>query len=81
MFYALKKLVSYIVVQLVYSEILQNVGFKIKKNDQGVTNKDINDAQCTIIAWNVDDLKVSHATQNVVMEVMSKMKAAIEGNV
>ena len=37
--------------------------------DDCVANKDINGSQCTIV-WHVDDLKISHADEKVVTEVI-----------
>ena len=47
------------------SETLVSWGFTINPYDQCVANKQINGRQCTIV-WHVDDLKISHVSEDVV---------------
>ena len=49
-----------------FTENLAEIGFKINLYDTCVANKVINGKQCTIV-WYVDDLKVSHVEQKVVL--------------
>ncbi len=45
-------------------------GFVLNPYDECVANKQINGQQCTIV-WHVDDLKVSHADEAVVTEILA----------
>ena len=51
---------------------LEGLGFKINPYDPCVANKDINGEQLTVV-WHVDDLKVSHKDENVVLAFCVKM--------
>jgi hypothetical protein len=47
-------------------------GFKIKPYDWCVTNKMIDGKQCTIL-WHVDDLKISHVSEDVNTEIINRI--------
>jgi len=51
------------------SSILVSWGFMINPYNQCMANKQINCKQCTII-WHVDDLKISHVSENVVEDII-----------
>ena len=53
---------------------LQEWGFIVNPYDWCVANKDFNGSQCTIV-WHVDDLKISHASSEVVTGVIGKLKS------
>ena len=56
------------------SEFLVNrLGFEINPYDECVANKIIDGSQCTI-AWYVDDLKISHKSQDVLEEVFKELQ-------
>ena len=61
-----------------FSENLQKLGFVLNDYNQCVANKYIDGTQCTI-AWYVDDLKISHVWEEVVMEVLQQIEETIEG--
>ena len=48
-----------------FSETLQQEGYKINPYDRCVANKEIESSQCTIV-WYVDDNKISHKNESVV---------------
>ena len=52
---------------------LSNMGFTINPYDKCVANKQINGKQCTIV-WYVDDVKISHAEEKVVRQVISDIE-------
>jgi len=52
------------------SETLVSWGFTINPYDQCVANKQINGRQCTIV-WHVDDLKISHVSEDVVENIIA----------
>jgi len=64
-----KALYGMLQVSLLFWQLLSNMliswGFKINPCDQCVANKQINGKQCTII-WHMDNLKISHMSENVV---------------
>ena len=47
-------------------------GFKLNMYDNCVANKQINGMQCTIL-WHVDDMKISHAKDAVLDEVITDL--------
>jgi hypothetical protein len=51
---------------------LEDMGFVVNLNDFCVTNKVIDNAQCTIV-WHVDDLKISHVNPNVESKVIDNI--------
>ena len=55
------------------SNFLRKMGFKQNKYDLCVANKRINDNICTV-AWHVDDLKISHKSQEVVKEIIEQLE-------
>ena len=56
-----------------FANTLQKMGFKVNPYDRCVANKMIRGKQCTI-AWYVDDNKLSHVEENVVTEILDKVK-------
>jgi hypothetical protein len=54
------------------SGYLERQGFILNPYDECVTNKIIDGSQCTIL-WHVDDLKISHAKQEVLEEVIDTL--------
>ena len=52
---------------------LEDMGFEINPYDTCVANKIINGSQCTI-CWYVDDLKISHIEEDVVMKVIKSIE-------
>jgi len=52
------------------------MGFEINPYDSCIANKIIDKKQCTI-AWYVDDMKISHANQDVVTQKSYKI---LKGN-
>mmetsp|Transcript_22128 Transcript_22128/g.61498 ORF Transcript_22128/g.61498 Transcript_22128/m.61498 type:complete len:143 (+) Transcript_22128:475-903(+) len=48
------------------------LGFEVNPYDKCVVNKIINGKQCTI-AWQVDDLKISHAEESVLDDVIKQL--------
>ena len=60
-------------VALLFWQMLSGVqvsrGFMINPYDQCVSNKQINGKQCTII-WHVDNLKISHMSENIVEDII-----------
>jgi hypothetical protein len=48
---------------------LRKMGFEINLHDPCVVNNTVNGSQMTI-RWHVDDLMMSHANQDDIMEVM-----------
>lgn len=56
-----------------YSTTLKSFGFKLNLYDLCVTNKLINNHQCTIM-WHVDDSKISHVTEYVVRDIVKKIE-------
>ena len=57
---------------------LEKLGFKINPYDPCVANKMINGKQCTI-CWYVDDLKISHMEEQVVMDMLAEIESKFEG--
>jgi hypothetical protein len=55
---------------------LRDVGFEINPYDPCVANKTVNGTQMTV-RWNVDDLMISHASQDNIMAFMKKIKDII----
>jgi hypothetical protein len=53
---------------------LQELGFALNPYDNCVANKTIDGTQCTIL-WHVDDLKISHATQAVLEDLIDSLNA------
>ena len=53
--------------------LTNHLGFEINPYDECVANKIINGSQCTI-AWYVDDLKISHKSQEVLEEVFNELQ-------
>ena len=54
------------------SETLQEWGFLLNPYDKCVANKNIEGKQCTII-WHVDNLKISHANEDVGENILKKL--------
>ena len=54
--------------------LTDRLGFTINPYDECVANKIINGSQCTI-AWYVDDLKISHQSQDVIEEVFQDLQS------
>jgi hypothetical protein len=54
------------------SGYLQREGFTLNPYDECVANKMIDGAQCTIL-WHVDDLKISHAKQDVLEDLINTL--------
>jgi Reverse transcriptase (RNA-dependent DNA polymerase) len=54
------------------SGTLTSWGFILNPYDSCVANKEINGKQCTII-WHVDDLKISHADDGVITEILKEL--------
>jgi len=52
---------------------LQEMGFEINPYDPCVANKMVNGTQMTI-RWHVDDLMISHLSQDKIMKVVQGMK-------
>jgi len=55
------------------SEKLHEWGFTLNSYDKCVANKNIEGKQCTM-TWHVDDLKISHASKDVVEDIIKKLK-------
>jgi hypothetical protein len=55
------------------TEKLKEWAFKINPYDWCVANKTVNGTQCTIV-WHVDDLKISHVSENVVTNVIKQLE-------
>ena len=51
---------------------LENMGFEVNPYDPCVANTMVNGAQCTV-CWHVDDPKVSHVDEVVVMAFLLKL--------
>ena len=62
-----------------FTENLEEMGFKINPYDTCVANTTINRNQCTIV-WYVDDLKVSHIDRQVVLDVLQETEDRFHGN-
>ena len=56
------------------TESLKMRGFVINPYDWCIANKLINGKQCTIV-WHVDDLKISHAEDSVLDEIIASLNA------
>jgi Ca2+-binding EF-hand superfamily protein len=56
-----------------FTTTLQGMGFKVNDYDRCIATKQINGKQCTI-CWYVDDNKISHMDQEVIDEVINKLK-------
>jgi len=54
------------------SSTLVSWGFTINPYDQCVVNKEIEGRQCTTV-WNVDDLKISHVSKDVVEGIIEEL--------
>ena len=52
---------------------LKSMGFQLNPNDPCVTNMVITGKQCTI-CWYVDDLKISHESEDVVSDIIFKIE-------
>ena len=52
---------------------LQDMGLRLNKYDPCVANKIIDGKQCSI-TWYVDDLKISHADDNVISKVIETLE-------
>ena len=52
---------------------LQEWGFTLNPYDSCVANKDVDGQQCTI-TWHVDDLKISHAEEQVVRSIIQQIQ-------
>ncbi len=52
---------------------LREMGFEINPYDPSVANKTVNETQMTI-RWHVDDLMISHLSQDKIMKVVQGMK-------
>eukprot|EP00957_Ditylum_brightwellii_P087055 6626561-Ditylum_brightwellii.AAC.2 len=55
------------------SDTLQEWGFEINTYDWCMVNKEIDGSQCTIV-WHVDDLKISHAKNEVVTALINRVQ-------
>ena len=51
-----------------------DLGFTINPYDSCVANKTINGKQCTIL-WHVDDIKMSHVSQDVLESILKRIEA------
>ena len=51
-----------------------DLGFTINPYDPCIANKTIDGKQCTIL-WHVDDIKMSHVSQDVLESIMKQIKA------
>ena len=58
------------------SETLQEWGFTLNPYDKCVANKNIEGKQCKM-TWHVDNLKTSHASKDVVEDIIKKTKQQI----
>ena len=47
--------------------------FEVNPYDECVANKIIHGQQCTVL-WNVDDIKISHAEEQVVSQVLTELE-------
>jgi hypothetical protein len=56
-----------------FSGTLKEMGFELNPYDPCIANKIIEGTQCTI-AWYVDDNKISHAKESVVMEIINAIE-------
>jgi len=54
------------------TQALNEWGFEINRYEPCVANKNINGKQCTI-TWHVDDLKISHVDEQVVLSVIRQL--------
>ena len=61
-----------------FSGTLKDMGFMLNPYDPCVANAMIDGKQC-IIAWYVDDLKVSHMQKRVVMDILKKIETKFGG--
>ena len=57
-----------------FSISLKDIRFELNPYDKCVTNKMINDKQCTV-TWYVNDNKISHIDKNVVSDIIKKTEA------
>ena len=55
-----------------FAGTLRGIGFTINPYEPCIANKTINGKQCTI-TWYVDDVKVSHAEEAAVKDIMGKI--------
>ena len=56
-----------------WKSTLESMGFEINPYDRCVGNKMINGSQCTI-AWYVDDVKISHKSEEVLTDIIKKVE-------
>jgi len=56
-----------------FVEVIKEFGFIVNPYDECVANKMVNGNQFTI-CWYVDDLKLSHADENVVMKMIKRLE-------
>ena len=56
-----------------YKGILEELGFEINAYDKCIANQIINGKQCTI-TWYVDDNKISHMDEEVMMNIIKKAR-------
>jgi hypothetical protein len=56
-----------------FKSTLEGMGFVVNPYDRCVANATINGKQCTIV-WYVDDNKLSHMSEDVITEVIDKIK-------
>ena len=57
------------------SMFLAKMGFDLNRYDSCVVNKIVDGTIC-IVAWHVDDLKISHKSKTVVHDVINKLEEA-----
>jgi len=73
----LKALYGCVVSALLWYELflgyLTEMGFEISPYDSCIANKIIDKKQCTI-AWYVDDMKISHANQDVFTQIIQDIE-------
>ena len=58
---------------ILYKSTLKKEGFVLNPYDLCIANKIIDGKQCKIV-WYVDDKKISHTDENVVTNILEKMK-------
>ncbi len=56
-----------------FTGTLQGMGFELNPYDTCVTNKTVDEKQCTV-AWYVDNNKISHVDPKVVIGVVNKIE-------
>ena len=62
------------------SGYLISEGFELNPYDNCITNKQIKGSQCTVL-WHIDDLKMSHASQEVLEDLIERLNDWYAGKV